>query len=247
MEEYVRSVYGGKVTANDKGVIAPLEIDVFLPDAKTGIEFDGLYWHSAVWRSDLTHMYRKSVICERNGIALFHVLEDEWKEFRAQTEWRVKLAVCGECGEKPAVTKTREIRDTQFEQFMARHSNDKYAKRGKTKFGIFDDEKLVFAASVTKYRDRAVIYTIQSAIGVDCSGLVKCLVAAIRERHGDVQIFARLDGRYPYDRPLLAAGFALEKTTAPAEWIVDAKSGNAFRDARTERSGRTPKRAACRK
>lgn len=194
-----------------------------MPGIMAGVEFDGLYWHSAVWRSDLLHMSEKSRACESRGIKLAHVLEDEWRSFRAQTEWRIRQIICAGAAWKPAGMTLREIPDRQFERFMSGNSNDKYARRGKAKFGAFSGGRLVFAASATKYRDKAVIRTLQGAIGADCSDAVPLLVEMLRAKYGAARLFARLDNRYPYDAPLLRAGFRLVKITAPAEWIIDAK------------------------
>jgi hypothetical protein len=55
------------------------EIDIFVPQFNIGIEFNGLYWHSE-YRSGRGKNYHlnKTKICERNGIQLIHVFEDEW-------------------------------------------------------------------------------------------------------------------------------------------------------------------------
>ena len=62
---------------NDRTIIAPSEIDIFIPDAKIGIEYCGLYWHSDSrlgknYHSDKYHR------CADLGIRLITIFEDEW-------------------------------------------------------------------------------------------------------------------------------------------------------------------------
>jgi hypothetical protein len=53
------------------------EIDIYLPEHKIGIEFDGIYWHSNAYKETNYHL-NKTELCERNDIMLIHIFEDEW-------------------------------------------------------------------------------------------------------------------------------------------------------------------------
>ena len=53
------------------------EIDIYLPQNKLGIEFNGLYWHSELFKEKNYHL-NKTEECEKQGIQLLHVFEDEW-------------------------------------------------------------------------------------------------------------------------------------------------------------------------
>jgi very-short-patch-repair endonuclease len=53
------------------------EIDIYLPEFKIAIEYDGLYWHNADFKIKSYHL-DKTTQCEDQGIKLIHVFEDEW-------------------------------------------------------------------------------------------------------------------------------------------------------------------------
>lgn len=53
------------------------EIDIYLPDFKIGIEFNGLYWHSDAFKGQEYHQ-KKSIDAMDRGIKLIHVWEDDW-------------------------------------------------------------------------------------------------------------------------------------------------------------------------
>jgi predicted nucleic acid-binding Zn-ribbon protein len=65
------------IKENVKNIINNGEIDILIPEYNIGIEFDGLYWHSEIYRNKYYHL-NKTLECEKKGIRLIHVFEDEW-------------------------------------------------------------------------------------------------------------------------------------------------------------------------
>lgn len=61
----------------DRTAISPYEIDIYVPSKKIGIEFNGSYWHSSIYK-DKNYHFNKSKIAEKNGIRLIHIYEHEW-------------------------------------------------------------------------------------------------------------------------------------------------------------------------
>lgn len=53
------------------------ELDVFITSKNIAIEFNGLYWHSELYKNNDYHL-NKSNICNENNIRLIHVWEDDW-------------------------------------------------------------------------------------------------------------------------------------------------------------------------
>ena len=74
--ESIKSMYMGQIIENDRNVIAPLEIDILLPDLKVGIEVCGLYWHSERFK-DRDYHVDKMLMCEEKGYRLITIFEDE--------------------------------------------------------------------------------------------------------------------------------------------------------------------------
>ena len=68
------------IDCNNKTVLDGKEIDIYLPEYKIGIEFNGDYWHSDLQENyqdhngrSLTHQ-NKSLLAESKGVFLFHIL-----------------------------------------------------------------------------------------------------------------------------------------------------------------------------
>jgi len=66
------------IITTEKQLLKPLHLDIYLPKYKLAIEFNGLYWHSELFKSKNYHL-DKSLKCEENGIHLLHIWEDDWK------------------------------------------------------------------------------------------------------------------------------------------------------------------------
>lgn len=52
-----------------------IELDIYLPEYRVAIEYNGNYWHS---QKDKNYHYNKSRACEENNIRLIHIFEYEW-------------------------------------------------------------------------------------------------------------------------------------------------------------------------
>lgn len=53
------------------------ELDMYFPTSGIAIEFDGIYWHNELNKPRKYHL-NKTIECEKKGIHLIHIFEDEW-------------------------------------------------------------------------------------------------------------------------------------------------------------------------
>jgi len=56
-----------------------LELDLYLPEYKLAIEFNGVYWHSDRFKKRNYHQ-AKHLACKKAGIALYQIWEDDFRE-----------------------------------------------------------------------------------------------------------------------------------------------------------------------
>ena len=99
--EYVKSIYDGTIIENDRTQMEPNsdnnwlenhELDIWLPDIKVAIEFNGTYWHSLpnIVESDNF----KKLQCESKGITLITIPEQDW----SYDSERCKNLICSQIG-----------------------------------------------------------------------------------------------------------------------------------------------------
>ena len=91
--EYVKSIYHGTIIENDRTQMEPdsengwvdnHELDIWLPDVKVAIEYNGTYWHSLPTRQESDKF--KQIQCESKGIRLITIHEEDWSNNRVQCE-----------------------------------------------------------------------------------------------------------------------------------------------------------------
>lgn len=110
VEEYLTSL-GVNFESNNKKLIYPFEIDIYLPDFNFGIEVDGLYWHSYNIKEeskDINRHLSKTLMCLERGINILHFTDWQWKN---QKEI-IKSLICARLNlQKKIGARVCEIRD----------------------------------------------------------------------------------------------------------------------------------------
>lgn len=74
---FISENYKGMIMTSDKNVLSGREIDILLPELNLAFEFNGLYWHSELYKDNNYHQ-KKTKDCMDKGIQLIHIWEDDW-------------------------------------------------------------------------------------------------------------------------------------------------------------------------
>lgn len=86
---YIRSLYSGKILENDRTVIKPKELDIYLPKLKLALEYNGEYWHQIAEQREPGYHENKQKACIDKGIKLIEIWENEWKNNKEE----IKLSI----------------------------------------------------------------------------------------------------------------------------------------------------------
>lgn len=79
VRDYITDELGFQTEFN-RQVLIGKEIDILIPSAKIGIEYDGLKWHSEWFaHKDKNYHLDKTIKCNEKGYGLIHIFEDEYK------------------------------------------------------------------------------------------------------------------------------------------------------------------------
>ena len=70
-------------SCENRSVIPAGELDIYIPELKFAIEFDGVFWHSAEFKNQHFGKYENTLLlktlqCEELGLRLVHIFEDDW-------------------------------------------------------------------------------------------------------------------------------------------------------------------------
>ena len=130
------------------------EADIFLPDYKLIIEFDGDYWHSDLFKPKNYHM-DKSLLAERLGYRLIHIYQYEWDDTNQQNKIKQLLRIaCGKVKER-IFARNCDIRVIKND--VAKELNEKVHLQGhrnaKVTYGLFYNNELVQLMSFSKRKN----------------------------------------------------------------------------------------------
>ncbi len=130
------------IIRNDKTILDGLELDIYIPNKKIAIEFDGLYWHSEVHKDKKYHL-NKTELCEKKGIQLIHIFEDEWIFKKNIVKSRLKN-ILGLTSNKIFGRKTvvKEVETKQARIFFENNHLQGYVN-SKIKLGLYYGDELV--------------------------------------------------------------------------------------------------------
>ena len=77
IQEYIKNL-GFEILTNKRNIIKPKELDIYIPELKKAIEFNGEYWHYSKKHFIPGEHGLKSNLCRKKGIKLLHIREDLW-------------------------------------------------------------------------------------------------------------------------------------------------------------------------
>jgi len=66
------------VKRQDRSIIEHYELDIYLPDYRLAIEYNGNYWHSELKKKDAKYHQAKTLAALDKNIRLIHIFEYEW-------------------------------------------------------------------------------------------------------------------------------------------------------------------------
>lgn len=90
--EWIHSIYSGAIETSNRSIINPYELDIWIPEKKIAIEFDGVYWHSERFKEKDYHQ-KKTILCKERGIRLIHIPELVWDNQNTMIKEIIKNAL----------------------------------------------------------------------------------------------------------------------------------------------------------
>jgi transposase-like protein len=215
--EFVKSILPENtiIIENDRSLINPLEIDIYIPDYKLAIEFNGLYWHSEKQGKDEHYHINKTNLCKEKGIDLIHIFDDEW--FNKQDIVCSIIANKLKIYENTYNTSDLNIHKVPFkdaELFLDQNHIQGYTHRG-FNYGLYDsNNNLISMITVIRSKDNYEILRFCTKLNTNVVGGFQKLVNDFSK---DIKcdIITYSDLRYGYGNIYESSGFELTHTGSP--------------------------------
>ena len=129
------------------------EIDIYIPEKKIGVEFNGAYFHSINGRKKgrlkTTYHYQKAKRAQEEDIELIQIWEDQWinQQDLIKSILKARLGVIDKNHRIFARKCTvKEIDNETYREFVTKNHIQGY-KRASVKLGLFYNDQLVQIAS----------------------------------------------------------------------------------------------------
>lgn len=196
-------------------------IDIYTPEHKVGIEFNGTYWHSETHKDRLYHQ-SKSKLAEEAGIRLIHIWEYDWETKRDQYLSIIRNAL-GLNDRKIGARKchVREISvDAKREFLVANHfqGND----NAQIRLGLFHEDELVSVMTFGRARFvKGKPYDFEllrfcSAAGTNVQGGASKLFAHFQSIHPEASVVSYSDNGRTTGGMYRSLGFELSHESEPS-------------------------------
>ncbi len=82
---YIKKVYPDAINRYKEIFSNSMELDIYIPSIRTGIEYDGIFWHNS--KDSLFREETKYSICKQNGIRLYRIKEGEFSGFADNADY----------------------------------------------------------------------------------------------------------------------------------------------------------------
>ena len=219
--------YYPNLIENDRSILKDIrrEIDVYIPEEKIGIEFDGMYWHSELFGKKYPDYHKeKTLECRKQGIQLIHIFEDEWvdKQEIVKSILKSKLKKIDNIIYARNCT-ILEVSDGDAFSFL--YDNHLQGPISGFHLGLYYDEKLVSLITVGKPRFASEyeleILRFCTVLNTTVTGGFSRLLSHISEIKKIKNIMSYVDIRYGTGNSYKQSGFQLVRETEPGYFYLD--------------------------
>lgn len=223
--EFLKTLFPDSVSGN-RSVLSGKELDIYIPSKKLAIEFDGLYWHSSNstecdYDMRKKHIY-KTVECEKQGIQLIHIFENEYIKNRELIHSMLlsKLGIF-ERRVYARKTKIKEVSVNDARDFCNDNHIQGYV--GSTyRFGLYFEDILISLVTVGKSRYSKCAYELLRFCNLKntqvIGGASKLINHVMGVIDGDLVSYA--DRRYSTGKLYNSVGFTEMKNSEPNYWYI---------------------------
>jgi len=226
--DYICSL-GFKTEINNRTVIKPLEIDVYIESKNFGIEHNGTYFHSELFIEDNNYHEKKSECCREKSVSLIHIFEDEWNKKSSI----VKSIISSKLGKSSTNINARETKVVELTSqqrktfFIENHLEGDV--NSITAFGLLYNNEIVSAISIRKpfhktWANHIEIGRFASKCFTNVRGGLGKLMKKVEDfcrMHKITSIMTYVDSRIGDGHGYKVLGFQQTSKTPPRFWWTD--------------------------
>ena len=211
---FIKGVYSEfDVINSSRKIIGPLELDIYIPDKKLAIEYNGIYWHNSNIKDKYYHL-NKTNLCKDKDIQLLHIFETEWlyKQEIVKSIINSKLNIYeNKIYARKCIIK--DLPNEEYKEFLELNHIQGYIS-AKIKLGLFYNNELVSCIGIGKSRfknNETELIRFCNKLNTTVIGGLSRLIKYSKVK----ELISYVDLRYFNGSGYEKAGFELESQSAP--------------------------------
>lgn len=222
---------GIEVVRNDRTILAPKEIDIFLPEYNLGIEYNGIYYHTEFsGNRDSTYHVSKMRECARKQIDLMQICSTVYKK----NPDLVKSIIMTRLGKSLTIyarkCKIVELSHSEASAFLLENHIQSHTTTGLVRYGLIYNDELVQVMTFGKQRvglgakakgGHWELIRMASKKFTTVVGGTSRLVKHFVKKYDPLQIISYTDLRYFTGKSLAKCGFKKVGESEPGYWYTD--------------------------
>ena len=206
-----------RLKEKERSLIHPKELDIYLPDHKIAIEFNGLYWHSEIAnKKDKNYHLNKTNSCKAQDIQLLQIFEDEWlnKQSIVKSIIKAKLNLYDQTiyARKCQIIKITDIKLVR--SFLNENHLQGYIY-SKQNYGLYYNNELISLACFTPKKDYYEMTRFCNKLNYKVIGGFSRLLKSFEREFNNPKIKTFADLRYSIGNVYLKNGFILDHISLP--------------------------------
>lgn len=223
--DFIKSICSNSIVENDRTILNGKELDIYIPEKKLAFEYDGLYWHKDNgYENDKNRHLNKTKKCEKHGIQLIHIFENEWLNKRPIVESRIKnlLGVY----DKTIYARKCEVKEVSSkESFEFQCQNHiQGGVHSKVNLGLYFDNELVSLMTFSKPRFSKKyeweLVRFCNKIGYHIPGGASRLLKHFERNYTPKSLVSYADRRWSKGNLYEKLGFNLDSISNPNYWYI---------------------------
>lgn len=224
-EKRIYKLFSGyTVKQNDRKVLKPKELDVYIPSLRLAVECNGEYWHSERNKKGVNYHLEKTLQCERQGIRLYQFWDSEVK-YKFPIVQSMLSHYLGRSN-KVYARKTRcvEVTADKAKDFLNSNHIQGFTQ-AKVYLGLIYEGKLVQLASFSKPRftrqSEWELIRLSSLLNTSVIGGASKLLSYFQRQYHPESLISYADRRYSQGQVYESLGFKKVRETSPGYFYTN--------------------------
>ena len=198
----VNLVGDGNIIRRDRSILENgKEIDIFLPEYKVGIEYNGLKWHSEEFGKGKWYHLGKTNACLQKGIKLIQIFEDEYLFNKPLVLEKIKYSLRMNDDIKKIPARKCSIQETDFKSvstFLIKNHIQGPAKSTIYLSACLKDEIVGVMTFTKNGKDVWILTRYATKLGTSCQGLASKMLKFFIKEKNPTEIKSFADRRWSF-------------------------------------------------